>query len=138
MFSPCVLPSVVISFHVFTDSFLGFYISGISLYHGQQSKYRFGSVPPTSGPRSPLARLAPPFVPRAALSRQAPRLVAKLTGSLLSFAPPLRSPFRVPPGQKPRRTRKMQKVSLSTQRVWISSYYPTAVQAAASTGNSIL
>jgi hypothetical protein len=96
VFPPCVLPSVVICFHVFTVSFFGLYITCIAVYHVHQSEYRLGSVPSTS-------RLAPrprsPFAP--ALPTQAPRLTVKLSGSPFLLAP---CPFLlVPLGQKPNR-----------------------------------
>jgi hypothetical protein len=54
---PCVLPSVAICFHVFTDSFSCFHISRIPLYHVLQSEYRIGSALPTI--ESPSTRATP-------------------------------------------------------------------------------
>jgi hypothetical protein len=83
VFPPCVLPSVVICFHVFTVSFLGLYITCITAYHVHQSENRLSSVFPYLSD-SPLWL---PVFPRATLSTRAPRLTAKLSGSLTS--PPI-------------------------------------------------
>jgi hypothetical protein len=91
MISPCVLPSVVICFHVFTDSFLGFYIACIALYHVHQSDNRFGSILPHFS-----ARLLSPFLlssirlRRLRLDEQTPRLAVILLENPLGLASSLR------------------------------------------------
>jgi hypothetical protein len=96
VFPPCVLPSVVICFHVFTDSFLGFYITYMTVYHVHQSEYRLGSVPSTSEPRS-LAFGSPPALPFApALPTQTPRLTVELSGSPSPLDPRFIPPFAFP------------------------------------------